>query len=159
MILTSLTFLFLHTLQFVHPERSQDLSQESGMRRIDKTLIKLNIIYSVIYKLTRCSRSNREIREGSLICSSWLLTGRGIRSEGMRNLVNIIDGAPDGPVMNKHHTIDDKFEFTYQWHLLWPLEYLSQTLRQQHMWGSPVSVHQSQLQTPLGVVMAVEYSF
>ena len=65
----------------------------------------------------------------------------------MRNFVNIIDGTPDGPVMNKHqyHKIDDKLfqiQITYQSHSLWPLEYLSQTLRQQHMWGSLVSVHQ-----------------
>ena len=41
----------------------------------------------------------------------------------MRNFVNIIDGTPDGPVMNKHqyHKIDDKLfqiQITYQSHSL-----------------------------------------
>ena len=120
MILTILTFLFQHTPPFVLQERSQDLSQESVMHRLintDKTLCL--IIYSVVYKLTCCSRSNRERREGLLFCSCWLLTGRGIFSTGMRNLVNIIDGTPDVPGMNKHqyHKIDNfnfKFKLEFQ---------------------------------------------
>ena len=79
----------------------------TGLINTDKTWCL--IIHSVVYKLTCCSRSNRERREGSLISSCWSLTGRGIFSTGMRNLVNIIEGTPDGPVMNKcqYYKIDN----------------------------------------------------
>ena len=62
MILTSLTFLFLHTPQFVHPERSQDLSQESGMRRIDKTLSLILSILWFISSLAAQGRTERSVK-------------------------------------------------------------------------------------------------